>query len=171
MKTRDEFGKMLNGGYGIELGVSGGEFSKQLLKTSDLKILFSVDRWSTEIGVPHDYNQYLDAKSELKMFGNRSVVLMLLFNEAVDLFQDGIFNFIYIDGDASTGQEDGNTIEEWWPKLKTGGIFGGHDYCDHYSKTKEQVDKFVIRHNVQLLTTDEEPNRDTRIFPSWYCIK
>ena len=97
--------------------------------------------------------------------------LTLLFNEAVDLFQDGIFNFIYIDGDASTGQEDGNTIEEWWPKLKTGGIFGGHDYCDHYSKTKEQVDKFVIRHNVQLLTTDEEPNRDTRIFPSWYCIK
>ena len=42
-------------------------------------------------------------------------------------FEDGTFNFVYIDGDHSY---DGvkRDIELYLPKIKEGGIIGGHDY-------------------------------------------
>ncbi len=174
MKTRDDFGKTLNGGYGVELGVSQGRFSKQLLQSSNLKMLFSIDRWSEEVGVPHDYEQYLEAKDTLREFGNRSVVIMLPFAEAVHLFQDECFDFIYIDGMASTGLENGKTLYDWWPKLKNGGLFAGHDYHEHFPILIEEVDKFVEKHNLDLRLTKEvhEDNsvRD-QVYPSWYFTK
>ena len=47
--------------------------------------------------------------------------------EAAKLFADGYFDYIYIDGDHTLAgaSED---LEAWWPKVKAGGYFAGHDY-------------------------------------------
>tara|TARA_Y100000389_G_C17052243_1_gene313332 strand:+ start:118 stop:318 length:201 start_codon:yes stop_codon:yes gene_type:complete len=44
------------------------------------------------------------------------------------LFPDDFFDFIYVDGYAHTGEENGKTFFDWWPKLKQNGIFSGDDY-------------------------------------------
>ena len=59
-----------------------------------------------------------------------------------DWFPDFYFDFIYIDGFAESGQEDGKTLYDWWPKLNSGGIFAGDDYSDDWPETKKQVDIF-----------------------------
>ena len=35
-------------------------------------------------------------------------------------------------GYAHTGEEGGGTINEWYPKVRSGGVFAGHDYSDSY---------------------------------------
>jgi predicted O-methyltransferase YrrM len=165
IKNREQFGELLNSknltGYGVELGVASGHFSQIILKTSKLKMLFSIDRWNDH----HTYDEYLRAANYLSQFKERSVILKLPFEEAVHLFKDETFDFIYIDGYAHTGQDDGRTLKEWWPKVKKGGIFGGHDYSKKsWPKTVEQVDRFAKDNNLKLEFTEEN-------FASWYCIK
>ena len=166
LESREDFGRFLNNlqlnQYGVELGVAQGYFSESLLENSNLKILFSIDRWTDH----HDYDEYLVAKEKLSKYNGRSVILKLKFKDAVKLFDDEIFDFIYIDGYAHTGQDNGIILKDWWPKLKPNGIFAGHDYCiKTYPKTVEQVDKFATRHQLKLNFTKEKE------YTSWYCIK
>ena len=153
MKSREQFGSLLNklqlNGYGAKLGVARGFFSTTLLKTSNLKILFSIDRWNDR----HDYKEYLQASKVLSSFRERSVIIKLPFEEAVHLFANESFDFIYIDGYANTGQDEGRILREWWPKVKIGGIFAGHDYSTSWPKTIEEVDKFAKLNNIKLKFT------------------
>ena len=52
IESRDHFGKLLNAmkltGNAVEIGVSFGNFSKHLLKTSDIQKLYSIDHWLRE---------------------------------------------------------------------------------------------------------------------------
>ena len=165
LESREGFGGVLNdlnlNQYGVELGVAEGYFSESLLKNSNLKILFSIDRWTDH----HDYDEYLVAKERLSKYNERSVILKLKFKDAVKLFDGEIFDFIYIDGYAHTGQDNGTILKDWWPKLKSGGMFAGHDYCKQFPKTIEEVNKFATRHQLKLNFTKEEK------YTSWYCIK
>ena len=49
--------------------------------------------------------------------------------QAVDLFQNESLDFIYIDArhDYKAVWDD---LEAWFPKLRKGGLFSGHDYVD-----------------------------------------
>ena len=42
----------------------------------------------------------------------------MTFDDAIDLFEDQFFDFIYIDGFAHTGEEGGETLIKWYRKLK-----------------------------------------------------
>ncbi len=89
------------------------------------------------------------------------------FAEALPHFADGSLDFIYIDGYAHTGQESGGTLRDWWPKLRAGGVFAGHDYCARYQPTCDAVDAFVAANGLTLHVT--ETGGDS--FPSWWVIK
>lgn len=151
---------------GVELGVADGYFSKQLLSTSNMKLLYSIDRWAGDRG--HDIDQYKKAIKNLKQFYNRNSIIKLSFTEALDIFPDGHFDFIYIDGYAHTGQDDGKTLSDWWPKLKLGGVFSGHDYDKKFPIMIKTVDSFIesINNSVyQINIIEEKP------YNSWYIIK
>jgi len=47
--------------------------------------------------------------------------------EAAELFLDEYFDYIYIDGN-HTLDAVSKDLEAWWPKVKPGGYFAGHDY-------------------------------------------
>ena len=47
-----------------------------------------------------------------------------------DKFEDGSYDFVYIDADHSY-ESVKKDIELYLPKLKKGGIIGGHDYCPY----------------------------------------
>lgn len=153
-------------GIAAELGVGAGNFSKELLETNkNFKSLYSIDRWAGDRN--HDDVEFQNTSRLLKETGkHRSIIIRKQFHEAVLDFEDEFFDFIYIDGYAHTGQEDGATLRQWWPLLKDGGIFAGHDYHPQFPeniKAVNQVIKTELKRDFQLTLADR--------FPSWYLIK
>lgn len=147
-------------GIGIELGVARGDYSNHLLEHSSLKRLYSVDRWAGDRA--HDIKEYFFVLERLSKFAERSVVIRSDFKDALLLFPDKHFDFIYIDGYANTLTTD--LLNEWWIKLKDGGMFAGHDYTGEYKEVKEAVDLFVAEQKLNLNLTEEEKK-------TWLIIK
>ncbi|VTR99125.1 class I SAM-dependent methyltransferase [Tuwongella immobilis] len=171
ISNRDEFPALLDrlgrNGLAIELGVAAGGYSEQLLRHGKMSVLFSVDRWSDH----HNDAECEHARRVLSQFGCRSVVLRMTFEQALPIFADGVFDFIFIDGYAHTGQDGISTLDSWWPKMRSGGIFAGHDYHPRWPLTMEVVDQFVAKHGLKLFTTDEQPELVEHAYPSWYVMK
>ena len=57
----------------------------------------------------------------------------------------------------------GEDINNYYPKLKRGGILGGHDYyngfCNEHDGVVQAVTEFVIKNNLQLFVE----------LPDWWC--
>ncbi len=156
-----------NFGYqtGLELGVANGYFSSFLLSNSQFNQLFSIDQWAGDRG--HDDKEYAQAEHALAQFGQRSTVIRSAFENALPQFENDFFDFIFIDGYAHNGQDEGKTIYAWWDKLKPGGFFGGHNYHqEHFPLTFKHVNEFVEKYGLQLYTTQEEKG-----YRSWYVFK
>jgi predicted O-methyltransferase YrrM len=151
-------------GRAVELGVAKGTFSDALLRARPGFRLVSIDSWADdERG--HGDEEFEQAKKLLGAHGARSIVMRKTFRDALDFFPHGSLDFVYIDGYAHTGQDNGATLRAWWPKVRAGGIFAGHDYHPRWPETVGQVDTFF--HNLGLkfgLTPDDE-------FPSWWVRK
>ncbi len=153
---------MKPGCIAVELGVARGEFSDALLlRGPETMHLTSVDRWSDH----HDAAEEQFARGLLAQHGKRSAVLKATFDEALMMFPNNHFDFIYIDGYAHTGQENGQTLWRWWTKLKCGGIFAGHDYHPQWPETVAQVDRFIANMGHHMFTTPDDE------FPSWWTVK
>lgn len=167
IKTREQIPVFLEshspGAIGVELGVHLGEYSEILLANSNSLVLHSIDRWGGDRG--HGDPEHEATLKRLKRFGKRSQVIKASFDEALETFPNESLGFIYIDGYAHTGQDDGKTIQDWWKKVKPGGFFGGHDYYSIYPQTIAQVDRFVKDVKRPLHVTGESK------FQSWMIIK
>lgn len=161
IKTRNDLAANLFRGLGAELGVARGIFSESILRNDNVRLLYSIDRWTDH----HNVAEYMTALCLLKPFNARSLVIRASFDEACLLIPNGHLNFCYVDGYAHTGQLHGMTLADWWPKIKPGGIFAGHDYSPRYQPTIDAVDAFTKAHGLELnLTTEDE-------LPSWYVRK
>lgn len=165
-------------GYGLEVGVWKGAYSKEIIQKSNLLKTFSVDPWSLE------KTQYRSKWSQkeidlafqetctlLHQFGDRSEIIKETSQEAAKMFDDYFFDFIYIDA-LHDYESVKNDIKSWWTKLKFGGIFAGHDYMNerifngNVEKfgVKQAVDEFINIFKLDLYVTNEK-------FPTWFCIK
>jgi hypothetical protein len=129
-------------------------------------VLWSIDRWSDH----HSVLEYFSAAARLSRFAERSRVRRCTFTEAAAMIPDGGLSWCFIDGYAHTGQDGGLTLEEWWPKLRRGGIFAGHDYHPDWPATMQAVDAFAARHGGLPLGRTAEYVKD-REWPSWYLKK
>ena len=164
IKTREQLARWFSG-EGIELGVAAGVYSLTILRESRCAKLWSIDRWSDH----HDGKEYRLASMKLVQAGKgRCIPLRMSFEDAAPLFADNTLDFIYVDGYAHTGQDDGRTLELWWPKLKPGGVFAGHDYHERWQPTVDAVNAFAARRQLKLSFTNEQPPNG---FPSWFTFK
>ena len=159
--TRAELALMVPaGGLVIELGVAAGKFAAEMLTIAPSIRYIGIDRWSDH----HDLVEMENARMRLWQFSDASLA-RATFSEALPNVKDEWADMIYIDGYAHTGQEGGETLHDWWPKLKAGGIFAGHDYCRTYPQTIDAVDKFVAEHGLDLNIIEESPHS------SWWVRK
>ncbi len=161
IERRNDFVKLIDGGVGVELGVARGHFSEYLLRHSNLDLLISVDAWGGSLG--HNDHESEVAAKKLSQFGFRSVILRMTFVRAAELIADGSCDFVYVDGYARKGPA--KTLVAWWPKVKEGGIFAGHDYHEKWIATKQQVDKFMSDVGRQFKVTQADR------YPSWWLRK
>ena len=72
------------------------------------------------------------------------------FSDAKDLFEDHTLDFVYFDGFASDGELEGQTFEEFNPKVRAGGVFGGHDYDKQFPLVKEEVQRFFKKYGLKI---------------------
>ncbi len=157
------------GGIGIELGVAEGIFSERIIQSGYLNHLYSVDMYAGDRG--HDIDQYKRAIKRLSPYHEKNSLLKMRFNEAIDLFADEYFDFIYVDGYAHNGEEDGQTIRDWYKKLKPGGIFAGDDYDEKWPLVIQHVDEFIETKRLKLNIINCHENIDYCRYPTWFIIK
>lgn len=119
-----------------EVGVHIGHHLQNLVK-ADIDKAFGIDSWRSTGDLGQNDSDH--SQDELdgfyykvcKLFeGDQRVKIVREFSaEASKDFEDGFFDFIYLDADHTY---DGiyTDLESWYPKLKIGGIISGHDYID-----------------------------------------
>jgi len=171
LRYRDDIASLLSpDSTGIELGVAEGWFSEALLKTSSIGFLYGVDMYEGDRG--HDVEQYKRALARLTTYRARYALLRMRFEQALSLFPDEHFDFVYVDGYAHTGEENGKTIHDWYPKVRKGGIFAGDDYSPRFPLVTKAVDEFAAQYDLKLHVIEFVKGNDwTSQFPGWIVIK
>jgi len=123
---------------GVELGVQGGYFSRWILdKWQACTEYHLVDLWETQKNYIDlaNCNQdcqdwYLsEAHKSTAPYKDKVQFYRNYTTAAATYFQEDSVDFVYVDArhDYKGVAAD---LEAWWPKLKKGGIFAGHDYVD-----------------------------------------
>lgn len=117
-----------------EIGVEFGGYTDQYINYFESPEVHLVDLWSTE-GNEDPY--FKDQPEQLeyalqqinRKYGDDGRVRICkgLADEWVDKFDDGFFDWIYIDA-CHTYEAVKNDITKWLPKVKKGGIISGHDF-------------------------------------------
>lgn len=152
---------------GAEVGVAGGHFSAEILKrASTVRELTAIDGWAGDRG--HDDAEFKVASDRLRPFGDRVRIRRDSFAAAASGIADQSLDFVYVDGYAHTGNEKGQNYELYWPKVRQGGLFGGHDYCDAFPENVRAVDAFLKNHASEIggfFTTDGD------VYRSWFVWK
>ena len=126
---RDDFPKFLfDRGYrvGVEVGVFDGKYGVTLCKAG-LKI-YGVDPYMNYRGNRRkNYNKHYQQASE-NLKGYDYMIIKKLSMDALDDFEDGSLDFVYIDANHTLPYvtED---IFGWAHKVRAGGVISGHDYC------------------------------------------
>jgi len=179
INKREDFPKLLNenklNGNGIEIGVQKGIYSEVLNKNWNFKKLYLVDCWVhlynyEDVANVDNVKQNLNYKTVLNKFkdNNKIDIIKGLSVEAAISFEDDYFDFIYLD---ARHNYDGimEDLIAWFPKVKYGGIFAGHDFLDGKLPegdfgVKSAVTDFLKPLPYELNITDEK-------WPSWYFFK
>ena len=160
----DTINKLELTGTGIEIGVRVGKFSHKILAETKLSRLISLDVWNEKKNLNRTYTL-------LEEYKKRSVLIKGNSLTSYDMFPDEFFDFIHIDSDHRyfhVKQE----LELYWPKLKKGGIYSGHDYMDGWWRGDEwrdfgvieAVDEFVAQHQQKLHICGDS-------WKSWWFVK
>lgn len=75
--------------------------------------------------------------------------------EAAQDFEDEFFDFIFIDA-AHDYENVSKDIRAWYPKLKKGGFFAGHDYNNSWTEVNRAVDDWIRENNLSLEMAGQE---------------
>lgn len=170
---------------GVELGVWRGENSEFLLTHSSLSKLWSIDAWcdDTEVvkatfkkdkikdGAIEKY--YQETLEKLKKYGERSGVLRGISWEQAKKFDDGSLDFVYVDASHRYSGVSYDLLA-WWPKVRMGGLFAGHDYMYKYRyEVMEAVNGFLCEEQqiLHITTDDMRPDGSACAPPTWWCVK
>ena len=122
------------GVVGIEIGTCRAESTSFLLeKCPNIDRIFTIDPykayddWNGEINQNVIDKFMMIAQENLKSYGDRARMIRETSNDAVNNFTDTLVDFIFVDGDHSYEQTLAD-CESYYPFLKKGGFFCGHDY-------------------------------------------
>lgn len=195
-RNKFEFAQFVGQQYqikvGLELGVWKGEYSEILLQQTKLTVLYLCDSWCVREDLQRMNKAYGDNQEHEKNFrltqervkgyinpGNtpRCHFLRMDSLEASKQIYDGELDFIYIDGNHEYSAVLAD-CQAWFPKVRKGGIFSGHDFVDLEHEVgsfgvKSAVTKFLTENGYpNINATIEDPNASKDcFFPTWWIVK
>ena len=106
-----------------EVGVSCGYNAVSMLSKSNIHLVL-VDDYVNYVEQP---NAHEIAKGLLASYQDRIQFITLPSVDAASKFNDGHFDYVYIDA-GHTYEDVKSDIEAWWPKVALGGMLAGHDF-------------------------------------------
>lgn len=176
MKIRTELGAWLEEKglkTAAEIGVQYGHFAKCILSHWSGHLTM-VDAWCH---FDSEYTDIANVKNEehfkikqqaiesVKEFEGRYSIVQGISPFIASTFKDQSFDLIYIDANHSRNSclED---IKAWTPKVKKGGIIGGHDYIDEINCFGE----FGVKSAVKDFFNKEPDIITQECFPSWFMF-
>ena len=152
---------------GIEIGLSAGHTTKHLFNHIKGLKLHGIDPYPDYIDWNGDdlngdrqksaYDEFLENTNEYK----DSLTHHKLFSdEAAKEIDDNSCDFIFIDG-LHTYEQLTKDCHNYYPKLKTGGVFSGHDYTAIQGVNKAATE-FANKMEKQISLTEVDV---------WYWVK
>lgn len=127
---------------GIEIGTDVGAHAEALLMYCDIKKLYLVDIWDNNY-------MYGYCQGRLRWYANKIEYINKDSHKAA-LQGYPLFDFIYIDipHDYDTVKQ---SLEDWWFKLKSGGILGYRNYAPTNLELMRAVDEFIKYNNIEVV--------------------
>jgi hypothetical protein len=158
----------------VEVGVHAGQNALVMLHDLKIKRMYLVDPYKAYVDKDsscsswyiydsHSVNllrRTAECNIALNAYGDKAKFLILKSNEAVNLFPDQSLDFVYIDASHSRPDVD-EDINIWYPKVRFGGMLGGHDWC--IQDVQDAVRAFAAENNIKL----QEELFET----DWFIIK
>ena len=119
-KVKDRIGIM------YELGTFAGEAAYVFAQY--FNIVHAVDPWEDACGAPEGLQAVVDSFNERARLAGNIVAHKMTASEAAVAVPDESLDFVYVDSGPHTYDGNLREIREWWPKVRSGGFLGGHDY-------------------------------------------
>ena len=132
----------------VEIGVDYGLNAKTLLKLLSIKKLYLVDPYYDELDSVSGDKRFKDAQRFLKKYNDKIEFIRKTSMDAINDIPDDI-DFLYIDGSHDYKQVK-KDIELYYPKVKQGGVIGGHDFWASTNDVCKAVLEFVDEKNLKL---------------------
>jgi hypothetical protein len=150
---------------GIEIGCSEAHTSKFLLDVNSSLTLFSIDPyvpytdWNGNVLTdrPVFYERVVD---EMRGYGERFILMRNYSDDVADKFEDESMDFIFVDG-LHTYEQVLIDCDNYYSKVKPGGIFSGHDFTA-ITGVNKAVKEFATKVGKEILTTECDV---------WYWVK
>jgi len=122
---------------GVEIGVDHGFNAKTILENLSIKKLYLIDVKFKKKTIER-LSKYRNKTKFIEKYSDKA---------AADVPNN--LDFVYVDGghDYNCVKKD---IELYYPKVKKGGIFGGHDFDANHMDICRAVFEFVQKNNLKL---------------------
>lgn len=163
---------------GAEIGTADGGYADALYRANKRARLWCVDPYV-------DYDGYTDftflehlqnhIKALDRFEGIKNVTILPMTSmEALKLFEDGLLDFVYIDGNHELTFVV-RDIYYWWKKVRSGGIVAGHDYL--FGKREGIHVRQAVEACAEVLgiemwfVTGEKTKRGKERARSWLMVK
>lgn len=138
---------------GVEVGVHEGDHALSLLENLDIKKLYLIDPWEYYKEYEGDYKRYMDVvitglyeaekitRRRMIKYKNQVEIIKSFSSKCLTQIPDNL-DFVYIDANHNYKfiVEDMNNF---WKKVRIGGIMGGHDYYNGYQRMCDDVIRAV----------------------------
>lgn len=154
----------------VEVGVFRGVYAKQIIQVLKPQVYYGIDNYKVDAQrPPHRSYQTQEQLDQLYLDVQRSLrghcLLRLNSEEAAIHFADNSLDFVYIDADHSY-ESVKRDLQAWYPKVRKGGILGGHDYIprNHTVGVEFGVIQAVDEMFPKVFLTDEE-------YKTWWVTK
>lgn len=147
---------------GIEIGTYNGENAKNMLLHLPIKHLYLIDPYLQyqeykHISMDKIPSSFNVAQKNLSKFSNKITFIKKMSNNAINDIPKEI-DFCYIDGN-HTYEYVKKDIKLYYPKIKKGGIIGGHDIWN--ADVYRAVMEFAKKNNLKIF----------KKYPDWWIIK
>lgn len=165
---REELGPALNQlgllGTVVEVGSAQGDFARIILSQWRGARLFMVDPWREQPSDVYKENQHGRVYElwrqrcfELAYRDPRASLLRMYSVEAARKFADDFLDAVYLDANQSF-ESVTDDLNAWWPKIKVGGILGGHDFLEKtdegwFCQVKSAVEAWTAKRNLSFYVT------------------
>jgi len=132
---------------GIEIGTGTAQTTEWILLTvPKLKLLYTIDPYQHDEMSQFEAHAPIEkqeewkriAESKLALLSDRVIRIIDTSDNATNILPNEV-DFVWIDGDHTSSQVKKDLIN-YFPKVKKGGIFGGHDYQHVIPMFREMID-------------------------------